>query len=45
MPSPLALWRRWASDVSGRAIPGGHLQPEQSAQEVLAELLPFLSRR
>ncbi|MBB5942817.1 alpha/beta hydrolase [Xanthomonas sp. 3307] len=43
-PSPLALWRRWASDVSGKAISGGHLQPEYSSQEVLAELLPFLSR-
>jgi haloacetate dehalogenase len=43
--SPLELWRRWAGDVSGKAISGGHLQPEQSSQEVLAELLPFLLRR
>ncbi|MET7141924.1 alpha/beta hydrolase [Xanthomonas sp. PPL139] len=43
-PSPLALWRRWASDVSGKAISGGHLQPEHASQDVLAALLPFLSR-
>ncbi|UYB52961.1 alpha/beta hydrolase [Xanthomonas sp. AM6] len=44
-PSPLELWRRWAGDVSGKAISGGHLQPEQSSEEVVAELLAFLSRR
>lgn len=41
-PSPLDIWRRWAGDVRGRAIRGGHLQPEESPDEVLAELLPFL---
>ncbi|WP_295466420.1 alpha/beta hydrolase [uncultured Pseudomonas sp.] len=40
--SPLAIWRRWALDVRGCAVPGGHLQPEESPQEVLAALRPFL---
>lgn len=43
-PTPLEVWRRWASDVGGRAIGGGHLQPELSAPAVLAELEPFLRR-
>lgn len=42
--TPLDTWRHWAADVSGRAISGGHLQPELSAGEVLAELRPFLAR-
>ncbi|GAC1038378.1 alpha/beta hydrolase [Pseudomonas sp. No.117] len=40
--TPLAIWRRWARDVRGCALPGGHLQPEESPAEVLAALLPFL---
>ena len=40
--SPLAIWRRWALDVRGCAVPGGHLQPEESPQEVLAALRAFL---
>jgi haloacetate dehalogenase len=35
---PLGLWRRWAKDVQGQPIPGGHFFPEE--QPVLtAELL------
>jgi haloacetate dehalogenase len=41
-PSPLDIWRRWAEDVRGAPIRGGHLQPEASPEEVLAQLLPFL---
>ena len=41
-PSPLDIWRRWADDVRGAPIRGGHLQPEESPEEVVAELLPFL---
>ncbi|WP_263263448.1 alpha/beta hydrolase [Pseudomonas sp. RIT-PI-S] len=40
--TPLDLWRQWAPDVRGKAIAGGHLQPEQSPAEVLEQLLPFL---
>lgn len=43
-PSPLEIWRRWAKDVRGAPIGGGHLQPEASPEEVLAQLLPFLHR-
>lgn len=42
--TPLEIWRRWASDVAGRPISGGHLQPELSSGEVLDELRPFLRR-
>ena len=41
---PLAVWRRWADDVSGRGIVGGHLLPEQSPDAVLEALIPFLER-
>ena len=42
---PTAIWRRWARDVRGKALPGGHLQPEDCAAEVLAALVPFLAGR
>jgi len=41
--TPLVIWRRWALDVRGWALPGGHLQPEESPAEVLAALQPFLA--
>ncbi|MFP3605879.1 alpha/beta fold hydrolase [Paraburkholderia sp. SIMBA_053] len=41
--TPVDIWRQWASDVQGHAIPGGHLQPEDSPEHVLAALLPFLT--
>lgn len=43
-PTPLDTWQRWATDVAGTAIRGGHLQPEDAPDEVLAALLPFLAR-
>ncbi len=42
--SPLDIWRRWASDVTGKALPGGHLLPEACPEQVLASLRPFLLR-
>ncbi|ONN71223.1 hypothetical protein BVL52_12090 [Pseudomonas oryzihabitans] len=42
---PTAIWRRWARDVRGKALPSGHLQPEETAAEVLAALVPFLAGR
>lgn len=42
--TPTDIWRRWATDVSGSAICGGHLQPEDTPVEVLAALKPFLAR-
>jgi haloacetate dehalogenase len=41
-PTPVDVWRRWADEVSGQPIRGGHLQPEESPAEVLAALMPFL---
>lgn len=39
---PLAVWRQWAPDVRGRAMPGGHFLPEESPEETAAELVAFL---
>jgi haloacetate dehalogenase len=36
-------WKERASNVQGKALPGGHWLPEQLPNAVCAELLPFLS--
>jgi len=41
---PLAIWREWVVEVSGRAIAGGHFFPEQNPAETLAELRAFFAR-
>lgn len=38
---PVGIWKRWANEVSGRAIAGGHFFPEQNAAETLMELRAF----
>jgi haloacetate dehalogenase len=38
---PLGIWRKWASDVTGRAIAGGHFFPEQNPGETVSELRAF----
>jgi len=43
-PTPVDIWRGWADDVSGGPTAGGHLQPEDAPDEVLASLLPFLAK-
>lgn len=41
---PLGLWRGWAPEVQGQAIPGtGHFMPEEVPEAVLAALRPFLA--
>ncbi|WP_417685494.1 alpha/beta fold hydrolase [Roseibium sp.] len=40
--TPLDVWSKWASDVRGSAIPGGHFVAEENPEALLAELLPFL---
>jgi len=40
--NPLDVWRRWATNVSGKAIPCGHFLPEEAPEETAAELKPFL---
>jgi haloacetate dehalogenase len=42
---PLAVWREWAHDVSGRAIRSGHHIAEDAPAELADELTRFLSRR
>jgi haloacetate dehalogenase len=41
---PLGIWRQWADDVSGRAMPGGHFFPEQEPAETAAALRAFFAR-
>jgi haloacetate dehalogenase len=40
---PLELWRAWADDVRGGPLPAGHFLPEEAPEEVLRQLLEFLS--
>jgi haloacetate dehalogenase len=40
---PLALWRRWADDVRGRALDGGHFFPEEIPQRTAEELGAFFA--
>ena len=39
---PLPVWRRWAADVRGGPLPGGHFVPEEAAEELVASLREFL---
>ena len=39
---PVAIWRRWARDVRGGPLPGGHYVPEEASAELLASLRTFL---
>jgi haloacetate dehalogenase len=39
---PLAVWRRWASDLRGEAIDAGHFLPEENPDATLRALLAFL---
>jgi haloacetate dehalogenase len=38
---PLALWRRWADDVRGEALDGGHFFPEELPEETVHHLTEF----
>jgi haloacetate dehalogenase len=38
---PLGIWRKWATNVTGRAIAGGHFFPEQNPGETISELRAF----
>ena len=38
---PLALWRRFAPDVTGTGVPGGHFFPEEHPQDTAARLARF----
>jgi haloacetate dehalogenase len=41
---PLAVWRRWADDVTGGPVASGHFLPEEAADAVAASLAAFLGR-
>jgi haloacetate dehalogenase len=40
---PLVTWRKWATDVRGRAVPAGHFLMEEAPDTVCAELMTFLT--
>jgi haloacetate dehalogenase len=40
---PLGIWRRWANNVQGQAIKGGHFFPEENPTETTELLKSFLS--
>lgn len=39
----LGVWRPWAADLRGRALPGGHHLMEEAPRELARELTGFLS--
>ena len=39
---PLTVWRDYADDLRGHAVPGGHFLPEEAPEETLAALRNFL---
>jgi haloacetate dehalogenase len=39
---PLAVWRQYATDVRGHALPTGHFLPEEAPDQVSAALRDFL---
>ncbi|WP_242903479.1 alpha/beta fold hydrolase [Actinomadura terrae] len=40
---PLEIWRTWADDLRGAALPCGHFLPEEAPAETTRHLLDFLS--
>jgi haloacetate dehalogenase len=38
----LPVWRKWADDVRGASLPGGHFVPEEASDELLMSLRDFL---
>ena len=40
---PLGVWRRWADDVRGDAVPAGHFFPEERPDQTAGRLRQFLS--
>jgi haloacetate dehalogenase len=38
------VWRRWADDVSGRALDCGHFVAEEAPEDTIAELLAFFEK-
>jgi haloacetate dehalogenase len=40
---PVTIWRKWADEVEGRALRGGHFLMEECSQAVVDLLVPFLA--
>ncbi len=40
--SAVEVWRRWADQVSGFNVPGGHLIAEDTPDHVIQHVVPFL---
>jgi haloacetate dehalogenase len=40
---PIGIWRRWAVDVTGRSLAGGHFFPEQNPAETIEALRSFFA--
>lgn len=40
---PIAVWKHYADDVRGLALPAGHFVPEEAPEQVIAALRAFLS--
>jgi haloacetate dehalogenase len=41
---PLAVWKRWATNVQGKAVDCGHFLAEENPEATVGELLPFLCK-
>jgi haloacetate dehalogenase len=41
---PLGIWRRWANDIAGAPVTGGHFFPESNRRETVARLMEHLAR-
>lgn len=39
---PIEIWERWATSVSGEALPCGHFVPEEAPEETVSKLEEFL---
>jgi haloacetate dehalogenase len=37
------VWRSWADDLTSLRVPGGHFFPEESPEDLIKALVPFLS--
>jgi haloacetate dehalogenase len=42
---PLAIWKKWAKNVSGKSMACGHFLMEESPEETLQHLFEFFSNR
>ena len=38
---PIGIWQRWASNVTGKAMAGGHFFPESDPEATAGELRAF----